>query len=179
MSDDRELDDGLAAFEQLGREMAETNRLLRSVQTSQSERNRQESSLSVELQAALKQATGASQKALQASKVELRSNLLWLGSTALLALLMAVGGGYWLGHRAGTEQGQAEGYQAARDERAAASWVNTPAGRRAYAFDQRGDLDMLARCGGTGWITERQPNGRIACFPHASPDGQMTGWIIR
>ncbi|WP_238331271.1 MULTISPECIES: hypothetical protein [unclassified Acetobacter] len=75
MTDERELDDGLAAFDQLGREMAETNRLLRSVQTSQSERNRQENTLSAELKAAIKQATGASQKALQASKTEIRSYL--------------------------------------------------------------------------------------------------------
>jgi len=179
MTDERELDDGLAAFDQLGRSMAETNRLLSRVQSSQAERNRQEDALSAELQAALKQATGASQKALQASKVEFRSNLLWMGSTALLTLLIAFGGGYWLGHQAGSEQGQAAGYQAARNEQAAASWANTPAGQRAYGLDQRGDLDMLARCGGTGWITERQPNGRIACFPRAAPDGQMTGWIIR
>jgi len=79
MSDDQELDDGLAAFEQLGREMTETNRLLRSVQTSQTERNRQETTLSAELQTALKQATGAAQKAIQASKAELRSNLIVVG----------------------------------------------------------------------------------------------------
>lgn len=177
MSDDRELDDGLAAFEQLGREMSETNRLLRSVQSSQTERNRQENTLSAELQAVLKQATGASQKALQASKTELRSNLLWLGSTALLTLLMAVGGGYWLGQRAGNEQGQAEGYQAARDERAAASWANTPAGQRAYGLDQRGSLDMLTRCNAPGWTTERQKGG-IVCFPNLDAKGQTTGWYL-
>lgn len=177
MSDDRELDDGLAAFEQLGREMTETNRLLRSVQTSQTERDRQESALSAELQNALKQATGASQKALQAAKTELRSKLLWLGSTALLTLLMAAGGGYWLGHRAGTEQGQAEGYQAARDERAAASWASTPAGQRAYSLDQRGSLDMLARCNAPGWTAERQKGG-IVCFPSPDAKGQTTGWYL-
>jgi len=172
MSDDRELDDGLAAFDQLGRTMSETNRLLRSVQSSQTERNRQETALSAELQTALKQATGASQKALQASKTELRSNLLWLGSTALLTLLMAVGVGYWLGHRAGTEQGQAEGYQAARDERA-----NTPAGQRAYGLDQRGSLDMLTRCAAPGWTTERQKGG-IVCFPNPDAKGQTSGWYL-
>lgn len=74
MTDERELDDGLAAFDQLGREMAETNRLLRSVQTSQTERNRQENTLSTELKSALKQATEASQEALQASQTEIRSS---------------------------------------------------------------------------------------------------------
>ena len=42
MSDERELDDGLAAFDQLGREMAETNRLLRAVRSDQAARNQQE-----------------------------------------------------------------------------------------------------------------------------------------
>ena len=76
MSADSELDDGLAAFDQLGQKMTETNRLLRSIQISQSERNRQENTLSVELQNALKQATGASQEALQASQTKIRSSLL-------------------------------------------------------------------------------------------------------
>ena len=93
MSDERELDDGLAAFDQLNRTMAETNRLLSRVQSSQTERTRQENALSSELQAALKQATGAAQKALQASTTQLRSNRLWLSSCARLTLLRASGGG--------------------------------------------------------------------------------------
>lgn len=177
MSDDRELEDGLAAFDQLGRTMAETNRLLSRVQSSQTERTRQENALSVELQAVLKQATGASQKALQASKVEFRSNLLWLGSTALLTLLMAFGGGYWFGHQAGSEQGQAAGYQAARNEQAAASWANTPAGQRAYTLDRIGSLDMLVRCAAPGWTTERQKGGTV-CFPNPDAKGQTSGWYL-
>lgn len=73
MTDDRELDDGLAAFDRLGREMAETNRLLHDLQTSQKAREARESSLSADFQAALKQAAGASQKALQATQTEIRS----------------------------------------------------------------------------------------------------------
>ena len=46
MTDERELDDGLAAFDQLGREMVETNRLLRAVQSDQTTRNQQEHALS-------------------------------------------------------------------------------------------------------------------------------------
>ena len=73
MTNEHELDDGLAAFDQLGREMAETNRLLRIVRTDQEARNLQERTLSAEMQAALKQATGASQEALQVSQTEIRS----------------------------------------------------------------------------------------------------------
>ena len=177
MTDERELDDGLAAFDQLGREMAETNRLLRVVQTDQEARNRQELALSAKMQAALKQATGASQKALQASQNEIRSNLLWAGLTSLLIVLAGFGAGYYLGHQSGSEQGQARGYQAARNEQAAASWANTPAGRLAYDLDQRGSLDMLALCQGDGWTTERRKGGTV-CFPKADAKGSITGWYI-
>ena len=94
MTNERELDEGLAAFDQLGREMAETNRLLRAVRSDQATRNQQEQALSTEMRTALKQATGASQKALQASQTEIRSSLLWTGLTAFLIVLVAFGGGF-------------------------------------------------------------------------------------
>ncbi|MDG6095729.1 replication protein [Acetobacter sp. AN02] len=177
MTDERELDDGLAAFDQLGREMAETNRLLRSVQTDQEARNRQEHALSVEIQTALKQATGASQNALQAAQTKIRSSLLWAALTAFLTVLVAFGGGYFFGQKAGWDTGHAEGYQKARDEQAAASWANTPAGQRAYGLDRRGDLDLLARCRGDGWTTEHR-NGGTVCFPNADAKGNVTGWYL-
>ena len=74
MTDERELDDGLAAFDRLGREMGETNRLLRTVQSDQDARSRQERTLSAEMQNVLKQATEASQTALQTSQIEMRSS---------------------------------------------------------------------------------------------------------
>ena len=177
MTDERELDDGLAAFDQLGREMAETNRLLRAVRSDQATRNQQEHALSTEMQAALRQATGASQKALQASQTEIRSNLLWTGLTGLLIALAGCGAGYYLGHQSGWEQGQAEGYQKARNQEAAASWANTPAGQRAYGLDRRGSLDLLTMCRGNGWTTERQKGGTV-CFPNADAKGNVTGWYL-
>jgi len=177
MSDEHELDDGLAAFDQLGREMAETNRLLRAVRSDQATRNQQEHTLSAEMKAALKQVTGASQKALQAAQTEIRSSLLWTGLTALLIVLAAFGGGYFFGQRSGTEKGQAEGYQTARNEQAAASWANTPAGQRAYGLDRQGNLDLLTLCHGNGWTTERRKGGTV-CFPNADPKGNVTGWYL-
>jgi len=177
MTDERELDDGLAAFDRLGREMAETNRLLHDLQTSQKAREARESSLSANFQASLGQATGASQKALQAAQTEIRSSLLWTGLTGFLIVLAAFGGGYFFGHQAGSEKGRAEGYQAAHDEQARASWANTPAGRRAYALDQLGSLDMLILCKGEGWQIDRQKGGRV-CFPQTDAKGRMTGWFI-
>ena len=176
MSADSELDDGLAAFDQLGQKMTEKNRLLRSIQISQSERNRQENTLSVELQNALKQATGASQEALQASQTKIRSSLLWAGLTALLIVFIAFGGGYFFGQQTGTKKGQAEGYQTARDEKAATSWANTPSGQRAYNLDQLGSLNMLANCKGEGWKIEQQ-HGQSVCIPYSIPSG-TAGWFI-
>ena len=178
MSDEHELDDGLAAFDQLGREMAETNRLLRAVRSDQAARNQQEHTLSAEMKAALKQATGASQKALQASQTEIRSSLLWTGLTAFLIVLVAFGGGNFFGQRAGWDTGHADGYQKARNQEAAASWANTPAGQRAYGLDQLGSLDMLALCKGDGWTTERQKGGTV-CFPKEDAKGNLSGWYIR
>ncbi|MCP1247270.1 replication protein [Acetobacter cerevisiae] len=177
MTDERELDDGLAAFDQLGREMAETNRLLRAVRSDQATRNQQEQALSDEMKAALKQATGASQEALQASQTEIRSSLLWTGLMAFLIVLVAFGGGYFFGQRSGWDTGHADGYQKARNQEAAASWANTPSGQRAYGLDQLGSLDMLALCKGDGWTMERQKGGTV-CFPNADARGNVTGWYL-
>lgn len=177
MTDERELDDGLAAFDQLGREMAETNRLLRAARSDQATRNQQEQALSAEMKTALKQATGASQKALQAAQAEIRSSLLWTGLTALLIVLVAFGGGYFFGQRAGWDTGNAEGYQKARNQEAAASWANTPSGQRAYGLDRLGSLDMLALCKGDGWTMERQKGGTV-CFPKLGAKGNLSGWYI-
>ncbi|PYD61381.1 6TM ABC transporter family protein [Gluconacetobacter entanii] len=177
MTDERELDDGLAAFDQLGREMAETNRLLRAVRTDQATRNQQEHALSAEMKAALKQATGASQEAIQAAKTEIRSSLLWTGLTAFLIVLVAFGGGYFFGQRSGWDTGYADGYQKAWNQEAAASWANTPAGQRAYALDRRGSLDLLALCRGNGWTTERRKDGTV-CFPNADAKGNISGWYL-
>lgn len=177
MTDERELDDGLAAFDQLGREMAETNRLLRAVRSDQATRNQQENDLSAEMRTALKQATGASQKALQASQTEIRSSLLWTGLTALLIVLVAFGGGYFFGQRSGWDTGHAEGYQKARNQEAAASWANTPAGQRAYGLDQLGSLDLVSQCMGHDWQRSTQ-DGKRVCFPQADAKGNMAGWYI-
>jgi len=177
MTDERELDDGLAAFDQLGREMAETNRLLRAARADQTTWNQQEQALSAEMKSALKQATEASQKALQAAQAEIRSSLLWTGLTAFLIVLVAFGGGYFFGQRAGWDTGNADGYQKARNQEAAASWANTPAGQRAYGLDRQGSLDLLTMCRGNGWTTAHQKDGPV-CFPYADAKGNVTGWYL-
>lgn len=93
MSDDRELDDGLAAFELLGRTMAKTNDLLTKNMASHTQRTKLDHELAVALNESLNRAARASEKALQASKTEIRRYLLWTALTAFLTLLMASGGG--------------------------------------------------------------------------------------
>jgi hypothetical protein len=74
-------------------------------------------------------------------------------------------------YKAGFSAGYAEGYKKSVDEKAAASWANTPQGRLAYRFAQLGQLDALARCEGDGWRVE---NG--ACYPFPTKDGRTYGW---
>lgn len=104
--------------------------------------------------------------------------MLWAGLGGLLIALVASGGGYFLGHRSGMEDGQAEGYQLAQDQQAAASWANTPEGQRAYRLDQLGSLDSLALCKGPGWVIDTNQNGRRFCSPQPNSDGQVSGWFI-
>lgn len=177
MTTDQELDEGLAAFDRLGDEMARTNHLIQNVRTDLKNRHQHELNLSKQLKKSLEDAIGASQKALQASKTQIRYNLLWAGVTALTVVLLASGAGYYLGHQSGREQGLAEGYQTTRNEEAAASWANTPAGHRAYAMDQLGSLDLVTMCRGSGWSKEPQ-NGHTVCYPNADDKGQLQGWYV-
>jgi len=177
MTNDQELEDGLAAFDRLSRKIEETNLLLHGVRCDQEARIRHEKGLSEDLKTSIGQATRASQTALQASQVELRSSILWVSLTALLTVLVAFGGGYFFGHKSGTENGLSAGYQKARNEQAAANWANTPSGQRAYGLDRFGSLDMLALCKGDGWVTEHQKEGTV-CFPRADAKGNIRGWYI-
>lgn len=126
---------------------------------------------------AARMAQNAAQEALQAAKVQFRSSLLWTALTGLGVVLAGILGGYFIGHSSGWEQGQAEGYASARDEKAAAAWANTPSGQRALALDRIGSLDMLARCGGQGWTTQKK-QGQAVCFPFPDSHGSTTGWVI-
>lgn len=96
---------------------------------------------------------------------------------AAAAFLVAGGGGYWLGHVSGREGGRVDGYRAALDQNAAASWANTPTGRLALALDRAGSLDQLARCNGQGWTPAVQ-NGRKVCYPSATAGKAAEGWYL-
>jgi len=111
------------------------------------------------------------------SRQEARSAASWAVLGAVAGILAAGGAGYWLGHASGQENGLAEGYRAALDQNAAASWANTPNGQLALAFDRAGDLDLVARCGAQGWKQITQ-NGRRVCYPNPLPDKTVYGWKL-
>ena len=119
----------------------------------------------------------ASQNALQAAKVEIRSSLLWTGLTALGVVLAGCTAAFYLGQSSGWDQGQAAGYASSRNETAAAAWANTPNGQRALALDRLGSLNKLVACSEAGWRIEKRKEGR-ACFVDKAPDGSLNGWLI-
>jgi hypothetical protein len=116
-----------------------------------------------------------------AARAESRSLTAWTACLVMAGVLIAGGLGYMLGERAGQATGQAAGYQDARDEKAAASWANTPSGKLAFAMDQNGSLAMLAACNNKGWQVEKRQGSRI-CFPQplldGTPHGTVYGWTL-
>jgi hypothetical protein len=78
-----------------------------------------------------------------------------------------------LSQRSGRAAGYSDGYQAARDERAADAWANTPEGQLAYGLSKAGTIRMLATCSGRGWTMK---DG--FCYPHPE-NGSVYGWRIR
>ena len=100
----------------------------------------------------------------------------WVAGSISVAF-MCVGATYWYAHSSGKDSGYQAGYGAgymeAKDEKAAAAWANTPEGKLAYRFAQKGELTRLARCEGKGWkITDGW------CYPHAVQNEGTYGWRI-
>jgi hypothetical protein len=95
----------------------------------------------------------------------------------LVGVAVVLGVVFWFAHdtgkNAGYAQGLGEGYAKAQDEKAAATWANTPEGKMAYRLAQKGSIDMLFRCDGPGWYIK---NG--VCFVNVSTDGKIYGWSL-
>ncbi len=106
-----------------------------------------------------------------------RSAASWAVLGALAGVLVAGGAGYWHGHTGGRETGLAEGYRAAVDANAAASWANTPSGQIALALDRAGSLGLVTRCTGQGWKVENI-GGRRFCMAFPAQDGKTYGWAL-
>src|SRR5436190_14937172 len=77
-----------------------------------------------------------------------------------------------LSQRSGRAAGYSDGYQAARHERAADAWANTPEGQLAYGLAKAGSIRNLATCSGRGWTMKG-----AMCYP-TSENGSVSGWTI-
>ena len=119
----------------------------------------------------------AAERAEATARQEARQAASWAVLGAVAGILAAGGAGYWLGHASGREGGQADGYRAAMDEKAAAAWANTSAGQLAFRLDRAGDLALVARCLGNGWKQATQ-DGRKVCYPNPLPDRTVYGWNL-
>ena len=126
---------------------------------------------------AAENAVQAAKHAAATAQAGARQTASWAVLGALAGILGAGGAGYWLGHASGRENGLADGYRAARDEKAAASWANTPAGQLALALDRAGTLSILAQCNGQSWKAETR-DGRRFCFPMPDAQQNVTGWRL-
>lgn len=109
-------------------------------------------------------------------KVETRERLKWI-SIAIATCILCLATFAVLMHTMGKDEGKAigyaSGYEAAKDERAAASWAATAEGKAAYRLAKAGSILQLAECAGPGWYVD---DG--ACYPARAADG-VYGWRIQ
>jgi hypothetical protein len=126
---------------------------------------------------AASEAKAAAQAAHHLAAARARSLAAWVAGGVLAGVLVAGGAGYWIGHVSGRESGLAEGYQAARNEQAAATWANTPSGKLAFAMDRAGSLSMVEDCTNHGWKVEIR-NGQRMCLVQPASDGSTYGWVL-
>jgi len=98
-------------------------------------------------------------------KVETRERLKWFAITIATCALFLTGFA-WFMHVKGLDAGRGLGYQAARDEKAAASWAASPEGMVAYELAKAGSLRDLAGCSRPGWFVR---DG--ICYPARAADG--------
>lgn len=86
---------------------------------------------------------------------------------------------HYKGRSAGFAEGHEQGYEEAKDEKAAASWANTPSGKSAYRLAMAGNISMLYLCEEKyGWKIEGD-----YCMPYPAKNekGQQIiwGWKIK
>ena len=90
----------------------------------------------------------------------------------------------WYSYSRGHNSGYTEGYSVAlketADHKAAASWANTPDGRKAQTLWQGGVLSSILNCSFPGWkIENSKESGRKVCFPYSAgnPKDQQAWYI--
>lgn len=111
-----------------------------------------------------------------ARNVSAKQKWQWAAGCFTLVCMTFAGFGFFMhrtGNIAGHDLGYAQGYEAAKDEKAAAAWANTPQGQLAYRLAKAGSLEALARCQNNGWHAEKG-----VCFPSEVPGKGIYGWHI-
>lgn len=175
--DDTEDSDGIQAFRELSHAVQVANSRFELLNSSVSHSVVQQSEQNRKAAAVVSQAQEAARMAVEANQAQVWGQLLPIALMALGVLAVASGVGFYAGYATAWAKGQAEGYASSRDEKAAASWANTPGGRRGYVLDQLGSLDLLTACSGPGWYAKTQ-DGRRVCYPAADSQGRITGWFV-
>jgi hypothetical protein len=100
-----------------------------------------------------------------AHKVAGRDRARWIIGSLVAASLILSGWAYSM-YQMGYKEGSGE-------SKAAATWANTPQGRRAYELANVTDIDALARCTLPGWRIEKGN-----CYPGPAKDKGTYGWKI-
>ena len=96
----------------------------------------------------------------------------WIaGAMAIITITFA--GGWWYAFNTGMAAGRWHGYEEAKDEKAAASWANTPDGKLAYKLAQTGSIPVLAKCNRPGWVLEKG-----VCYPYPDSNKDIHGWRV-
>ncbi|MPQ58844.1 DUF6753 family protein [Duganella sp. FT27W] len=102
---------------------------------------------------------------------------IWI-ATCLAVCVMAFSAFGWSVHnrafKSGYDKGYAAAYVEAKDEKAAASWANTPQGKSAYRLAQYGAIDSLTECNLPGWKIQAE-----VCYVRPANDGFVYGWRVR
>ncbi len=178
MSDTDDADElGLQAFHDMTQAVNRLGATLQATEQRQKAQTDAQTKAATESLQAARAALGASQNALEASKAQIRSSLIWAALVALGVVLVAFVGGFRFGQASGWDEGHAAGYAGAISNNADASWANTPNGQRALALDRQGSLAKLVECSQPGWRVTVQKGDRV-CFVDHAPDGKLYGWTI-
>ena len=96
----------------------------------------------------------------------------WAVLVTVAAFVGTAAAMYRVGRASGSATGQREGYDRARDEKAANAWANTPEGQLGYALAQAGSLRDLATCSGKAFVRR----GTV-CFVKPGRD-PIFGWRV-